>query len=214
MIISRGRRYVFVHIPKTGGTSLATALEERAMRDDILIGDTPKAQRRKHRLVGLESRGRLWKHAGLGDIDGLLGADELAGMFAFTLVRNPWDRVVSYYHWLRMQQFDHQAVRLAKALGFKDFAQNQSIGRGFADAPASSFMTTAAGIEHCAVYIRLEVFKEDATPLFDHLGFSFDLPNLNRSSRKADYRSYYDEATMQAVATWCATDIDRFGYRF
>ena len=32
MIISRGRGYVFVHIPKTGGTSLALALESRAMR--------------------------------------------------------------------------------------------------------------------------------------------------------------------------------------
>ena len=44
MIISRGRNYIFAHIPKTGGTALAMALETRAMHDDILIGDTPKAQ--------------------------------------------------------------------------------------------------------------------------------------------------------------------------
>ena len=44
MIISRGRRYIFVHIPKTGGTALSLALEARAMKDDIIIGDTPKAQ--------------------------------------------------------------------------------------------------------------------------------------------------------------------------
>ena len=43
MIISRGRGYIFVHIPKTGGTSMAAALEARAMKDDILIGDTEKA---------------------------------------------------------------------------------------------------------------------------------------------------------------------------
>ena len=50
MIISHGRQYIFVHIPKTGGTSLALALEARAMKDDILIGDTPKAKKRRQRL--------------------------------------------------------------------------------------------------------------------------------------------------------------------
>ena len=43
MILSRGRKYIFIHIPKTGGTSLALALEARAMKDDIMLGDTPKA---------------------------------------------------------------------------------------------------------------------------------------------------------------------------
>ena len=47
MIISPGRRYIFVHIPKTGGTSMAAALEARVHRDDILIGDTPKARLRQ-----------------------------------------------------------------------------------------------------------------------------------------------------------------------
>lgn len=214
VIISRGRRYVFVHIPKTGGTSLATALEKRAMRDDILIGDTPKAKRRKRRLEGVETRGRLWKHARLCDIDGLLGADELAGMFTFTLVRNPWDRIASYYHWLRAQGFDHHAVGLAKSLDFVDFVQNETIGRSLATATAASYMTIAAGSEQCSAYIRLEAFEQDAAPLFEHLGFSVRLPHLNRSAREVDYRPYYDKSAQAAVAAWCAGDIARFGYCF
>ena len=42
MILSPGRSYVFIHAPKTGGTALALALEARAMKDDIMLGDTPK----------------------------------------------------------------------------------------------------------------------------------------------------------------------------
>jgi hypothetical protein len=53
MIISKSRNYVFVHIPKTGGTALTLALEDRAAADDIIIGDTPKAKRRKKRLEAL-----------------------------------------------------------------------------------------------------------------------------------------------------------------
>ena len=64
MIISRGRSYIFVHIPKTGGTSLALALEARAMKDDILIGDTPKARRRRHRLKSLPARARRSRRPG------------------------------------------------------------------------------------------------------------------------------------------------------
>ena len=36
MIISHGRRYIFVHAPKTGGTSMKLALEARARADDII----------------------------------------------------------------------------------------------------------------------------------------------------------------------------------
>ena len=78
MILSRGRRYIFVHIPKTGGTALSLALEARAMKDDILIGDTPKARARRRRLKGVKTAGRLWKHSTLADIDGLVATGEIA----------------------------------------------------------------------------------------------------------------------------------------
>ena len=93
---------------------MAAALEHRAMADDILIGDTPKAKRRRKRLKQLPAKGRLWKHSTLADIDGVVSASELEPYFIFTLVRNPWDRLVSYYARLRAQSFQHHAVALAK----------------------------------------------------------------------------------------------------
>jgi hypothetical protein len=214
MIISRGRRYIFVHIPKTGGTSLALALEARAMKDDILIGDTPKAVKRQHRVQDLEAAGRLWKHSTLADIEGVVSREEMAEMFVFTLVRNPWDRMVSYYHWLQEQSFDHVAVRLAQALDFDGFLQRAEIQESFRRSPVASYLRDGAGVDRGNLYIRLEHFEEDAQPLFRHLGFSVELPHENASDREADYRAYYSHAAREVVAECCAEDIARLGYRF
>ena len=215
MILSRGRRYIFVHIPKTGGTALALALEARAMKDDILVGDTPKAVRRRARLKELRPAGRLWKHSTLADLDGIVQPSELDDFLIFTLVRNPWDRMVSYYHWLQAQSFDHPAVGLAKELGFAAFVQADLVQAAFKAAPYASYVKDTSGRERNAQFIRLEHLAEDLAPVEAHLGFSLGpIPHANRSERDADHRGYYDAATHAAVAEACAIDIARFGYRF
>lgn len=214
MILSRGRRYLFIHAPKTGGTSLALALEARAMKDDIMLGDTPKAIKRRKRLEGVKAAGRLWKHSTLADLDGLFDVDELNDLFIFTLVRNPWDRMVSYYHWLRAQSFEHPAVGLAKANEFEAFVASPSIANSFAQNSAASYVTDAQGTERASLYIRLEYLAEDIAPLQTHLGFDLDIPHVNRSTRTQDYRTAYSDDSRAQVAQMCARDIAQFGYRF
>ncbi|MEZ5779158.1 MAG: sulfotransferase family 2 domain-containing protein [Paracoccaceae bacterium] len=215
MIISRGRRCIFIHIPKTGGTGLAIALEARAMKDDILVGDTPKAKRRRGRLKGVRTAGRLWKHSTLADIEGLVTAEEIVSFFTFTLVRNPWDRMVSYYHWLRTQRFAHPAVALAQRLDFGAFVNAPETRATIAAAPYPSYVTLASGEERCDLFIRLEHFDTDAAPLEAHLGFRLGpLPRVNQSGRQADWRGYYTDADAATIAATCAEDIARFGYRF
>lgn len=213
MIISPGRGYIFVHIPKTGGTAMALALEARAQADDILIGDTPKARRRRGRLAGVQARGRLWKHAMLADVDGLVSLEAVAAAFTFTLVRNPWDRMVSYYHWLRGQGFDHPAVHLAKAVDFGAFLAAPATQAALHAHPARHYMTAADGQEYCRLYIRLEQFEADAAPLWAHLGFRLELERVNASDR-GGYRDYYGAREAEIVARCAAEDIARFGYRF
>jgi hypothetical protein len=215
MILSRGRRYIFVHIPKTGGTALTLALEARAMKDDILIGDTPKARARKGRLKGVHAAGRLWKHSTLADIAGLATDAEIAEFFTFALVRNPWDRAVSYYHWLRAQNFAHPAVGLAKLLDFSTFLNHPQTRAAFSSWPASAYMRTRAGEERCSAYLRLEHLDEDAAPLEAHLGFRITpLPATNVSDRARDWRGYYSATDAELIASLCAEDIARFGYSF
>jgi hypothetical protein len=215
MILSRGRRYILIHIPKTGGTALTLALEARAMKDDVFIGDTPKAQARKGRLHGVTAQGRLWKHSTLADIAGLATDVEIASFFTLTLVRNPWDRVVSYYHWLQTQTFAHPAVTLAKLLPFSGFLNHDQTVASLTLSPYTSYMCDRFGMERASLYARLEHLTDDLAPFEAHLGFRLTpLDRTNSSRRLRDWRGYYSDADAAVMGRIAAGDIARFGYQF
>lgn len=215
MIISRARRFIFVHIPKTGGTALSLALEARATKDDILIGDTPKSRARKGRLKGATSAGRLWKHSTLADIAGLVTPEEMAGFFTVTLVRNPWDRMVSYYIWLRAQAFAHPAVGLAKSHDFSGFLHHPQTQVSLRLWPCAAYMRDAQGVEKPSLFVRLEYLEQDIASFETHLGFRVTpLPRVNASDRPRDWRGMYSDADAALVGDLCAQDVARFGYGF
>lgn len=214
MIISRTRRFIFVHIPKTGGTAFTLAYETRAAKDDILIGDTPKARKRAGRWKGVKTAGRVWKHSTLADVVGLVTAEEIEEFQTVTLIRNPWDRVVSYYHWLKAQSFAHPAVGLAKANDFSGFLNHRRTGASLRLWPYGAYLRRGDGSEKPSTFIRLEHFAEDAAPVAAHLGFPLTLPRANDSDRQRDWRVYYSERDAELVADLCGEDVARFGYRF
>ncbi len=189
---------------------MALALESRAARDDILIGDTPKARRRRQRNRDLKTPGRLWKHSRLRDIAGLVDPSDF---FVFTLVRNPWDRMVSYYHWLQEQRFDHPAVRVAQSLDFKAFLRHPQTQSSLQNGAYPTYTTDAAGQDHCRLYARLE-HPADLAPLWEHLGFELSMGRENQSDRQRDWRIYYDAETVEIVKEKAGDDIARFGYTF
>jgi len=210
MIVSQGRKYIFVHIPKTGGTALSLSLEARAKADDILIGDTPKAVKRRAKVKAWATDRKLRKHSTLADLHGLVDVDDF---FVVTLVRNPWDRLVSYYFWLRDQSFDHRAVELAKTHDFSGFLNHPETLMTL-NAESYSGYVSMPGSVVSPHYIRLEHLANDITPFEVHVGFKLDIPHVNRSDRAADYRGYFSNEDAALVGRLYGDDAQRFGYQF
>lgn len=191
---------------------MALALEARAMKDDMMLGDTPKALKRRRKLRDVKTRGRLWKHSTLADIDGLLSADEIATYFCFTLVRNPWDRMVSYYTWLQNQTFDHPAVRLAQQLDFNAFVLHDQTLASLRAAPSTSYMTDVNGAEHNGAYVRIEHFEQDIAPVVAKLGFEIRLSRVNATDRSRDWRKFYSDRAAESLFEAAESDAMRFKY--
>ena len=131
------------------------------------------------------------------------------------MVRNPWDRMISYYSWLREQSFDHIAVFAAKQNDFSGFIKIQNVATSIKASPYAGYVTDRHGQEVCQSFIRLEHLDNDIAKLETALDFKIGpLPIANPSKRVKNYRDSYSEEDRDWIGEICARDIARFGYEF
>ncbi|MEM8610310.1 MAG: sulfotransferase family 2 domain-containing protein, partial [Myxococcota bacterium] len=61
--------------------------------------------------------------------------------------------------------------------------------------------------------MRFENLHQSFEEVARRLGKDVQLPHLKKSKRR-DYRTYYDTATIELIADFYAVDLDAFGYAF
>jgi hypothetical protein len=148
-----------------------------------------------------------------------VGAQVWETYYKFAMVRNPWDYVVSMYHFLRQALPDEQgflnrqhpdlAYLVRQCPAFEDWVRLMPMF----EPDMLSFVSDQDGNEIVDYVARYENLEKDFALLCDRVGIVAQLPRLNTSSRDA-YRDYYSAETRTLVARHFSRDIERYGYSF
>lgn len=186
-------RCIFVHITKTAGTSVALSL----------FGELPYHYRAYEYRV-------------------FFGRRTFNQYFKFAFVRNPWDRLLSSYKYLKSGGWNEQDQQWAQThLGniqtFEQFVcewlTSERLNAHIHFWPQYWFVTDH-NKQLIIDYIGyLETINEDFDRISSYLGISATLKHTN-ATQKTDYRAHYTDAMRAKVAELYSTDIEMFGYNF
>ena len=200
-MISFQKRFLFVHIPKTAGNSIQSVLRDYSEDELVALrGEQDGIER-----FGLRnSTYKIKKHSTLAEYRAALGVGRFAELYKFTCVRNPWDRMVSYYFTPTQNTvaWDRKKFRkiISEALSVADYLR---LGKGKEDP-----------FGNVNYIMRFETLADDFRTVCAALDISpVALPRYNRSNRE-HYSKYYDDELRELVRARFTAEIERFGYTF
>ncbi len=218
MLISWKHNFIFIHIPKTAGTSLTQALAPFARPEERILyaaRSTPVVRRAMTVFLGgdafIEKVTGFSAHTQLGQIDRSLGRDTVEAMRKVCFVRNPFSRAYSLYRHIcrRGDHPYHDRFTKSSFLNALDLMIDEKW------ASQSAFLRYVKDGRISADFVgRFERMNEDAAALFQFL----DLPPRKRFPKvnvgagpMPDYSDLYKNKADSFVQFY-RDDFENFGY--
>lgn len=216
MVISDTHKFVFIHIPKSGGTSCAEALKQVIPDRDVHHWGNSK--RTKHETyLQLEERTDP-----AGSMNNRLRAllfnrrIQLENYVKFAFVRNPWDRMVSHFFYMKQNDI---APEIEKVNTFEDYLnaldrKEPWIHNRYATKTQYEYIINSSGKVITDFIGRYETLENDFNKITEKINVNATLPHLNQSVRNTNYKSYYTTEARKIVERRFDMDISFFKYTF
>lgn len=207
MIVSHLHRYIFVPMPKTGTHSVRQALREHLGPDDIEQVGLFVNKRFPFEPIAEIRHG----HLSVRQVRPYLGDEVCDAYFKFSFVRNPFDRFVSYCAFMTRQHgaFDRDPQGTMRKILFEmrplDHVHFQ---------PQYTLLVDDAGNLEMDMIGRVEAMQDSYDAVCARIGIPSRALDRVNSSRRGDYRQYYDQALIDGVADLYRRDLELFDYTF
>jgi hypothetical protein len=204
------RSLLFIHIPKTGGTSIEQALG--------LFG--PWQEENQRLLFGLIQSPELLAHGWGSDFLQHLSWREIQqqwefrGALRFAVVRNPWARFASVFtntDTNLKQVASQQGINL-EGLGFEAFVEATEVLEHAHLRPQLSYIGDGAGALAVDALLHTEHLNQEFAAFAAAHGLVAELPWLNRSAEPGAYKRLYTPASWRRIGERYGQDVASLGY--
>lgn len=200
MLISHRHKFIFIKTKKTAGSSIETILMDK-IGNDFIFGGMP--------FEGLDpiNINQECEHVGYKFISRKFPY-EWKNYYKFCVERNPWDKVVSRYHWYNKE-------RPNKARGsFEEFVLGKKKHFFKNDWPLYAALNPV--VDKVIKYENLNNEFAEVCQLLN-IPYNNELASVKLKSKyrnKTEYRHYYNIETRTAVHEAYRQTIDYFNYTF
>ena len=153
-MISSKHNFIFIHIPKTGGSSVVDIFRKFHNSDEQI-------ETAHQTISGLKKR---YLHCIEYDI--------------LSVIRNPYERMISYFFHMKLR--DKDGFRSFTKEGFVNFLLKGHIDKIWKPFPSQISFFNGEKIN----LIRFENFKEELKPILNKYGIDEPIPKINTTKHK------------------------------
>jgi hypothetical protein len=212
-MISIKNSFLFVHIPKTGGNSIQQILMNYS--EDFVVSKTA-GQDGLDRFNVVNEKYHTKKHSPLWYYKLMLPRSLYSDLFKFAIIRNPWDRAISYYfsphrkvtEWNRDQFLS--TLEEVKPVG--DYVR--TIHPILSDVKNRLNLPGKPLNSDMDYIMRFENLEDDFRIVCEKINIPFQALNHRNRSDHNHYSIYYDSELLEIVRSKYREEIVWGGYEF
>ena len=214
-MISIRKKFLFIHVPKTGGNSIQSILRNYSEDDIVMRANQDGVERFKV----CNKKYNTTKHSPLFHYKSVLEANVYRSLFKFATIRNPWDMIISLYfsprrgvtEWNR----DDFLTLVNTVPTFSHYLCERSlIDRILAKTGAQRTVVSTKLDDNIDYIMRFECLEHDFNMVCEKLDIpKSPLPKRNVSSRE-HYSKYYDDELKEIVRKKFINEIEFGKYGF